>query len=232
MDLNFYKSQLDEFVANSISDRPEFTEYKSFPCLNDNLTHTDYDTHYIYHVAWAIQKIFSHKPDTHIDVSSSLNFCTSICSVVPTTFIDYRPASLYLNQLQCVEGNLTDNSQWIGKKYKSLSCMHVVEHIGLGRYGDELDVNGDIKAMQNLERALDYGGRLLFVVPVGRPQIFFNAHRVYSSKWVVDFFEPKLKLAEFYFIPGPTTAPPLVNCDLSYSDDFEYGCGCFEFFKF
>ena len=110
--------------------------------------------------------------------------------------------------------------------------MHVVEHIGLGRYGDELDVNGDIKAMQNLERALDYGGRLLFVVPVGRPQIFFNAHRVYSSKWVVDFFEPKLKLAEFYFIPGPTTAPPLVNCDLSYSDDFEYGCGCFEFFKF
>jgi len=47
--------------------------------------------------------------------------------------------------------------------------MNVVEHVGLGRYGEPLDPEGDIKAMRELRRVLAPGGSLLFVVPVGRP---------------------------------------------------------------
>jgi hypothetical protein len=107
--------------------------------------------------------------------------------------------------------------------------MHVVEHIGLGRYGDPLNVHGDVIAMNNLRRSLRSGGRLLFVVPVGKPAIYFNAHRVYSATWIRDFFATRLRLKEFYFIPGPVDQAPIRGCDLKVPDVYDYGCGCFEF---
>jgi hypothetical protein len=58
--------------------------------------------------------------------------------------------------------------------------MHVIEHIGLGRYGEALDPDGDLKAIRELVRVLAAGGNLLVVVPVGRPRIQFNAHRIYD----------------------------------------------------
>ena len=54
--------------------------------------------------------------------------------------------------------------------FHSLTCMHVVEHIGLGRYGDQVDPDGDLMAMKELERVTAKLGNLLFVVPVGIPK--------------------------------------------------------------
>jgi len=107
----------------------------------------------------------------------------------------------------------------------------VVEHIGLGRYGDQLNVNADIVAMNNLIRALKKGGRLLFVVPVGKPGIYFNAHRIYSASWIANFFSKSCELKEFYLIQGPHDLQPVYNCDLAEADKFPYACGCFEFIK-
>ena len=78
--------------------------------------------------------------------------------------------------------------------------MHVAEHIGLGRYGDPLDPDGDLKAMGELKRVLAPGGLLLFVVPVGQPRVCFNAHRIYSYGQIVEAFA-KLYLEEFALIP-------------------------------
>ena len=39
--------------------------------------------------------------------------------------------------------------------------MHVVEHIGLGRYGDQVDPDGDLMAMKELERVTAKLGKLL-----------------------------------------------------------------------
>ena len=79
--------------------------------------------------------------------------------------------------------------------------MHVVEHIGLGRYGDPVDYDGDLKAIAELQRVLAPGGNLFFVVPVGQPRIMFNAHRVYSLR--TDFVEAfntfELKEFSLYF---------------------------------
>lgn len=231
MDNQMYESQLTSFMGASMVDRPEFVNYYRQPCLGDDTKSTGFDSHYVYHVAWAIRKILANLPVEHTDVSSSINFCTAICSVVPTTFIDFRPAPIHLEGLKCIAGDLTDSTQWPENSYSSLSCMHVVEHIGLGRYGDELGVSGDIVAMTNLMTSLRVGGRLLFVVPVGRPEIYFNAHRVYSATWVARFFSSTCALKEFYFIPGNESINPVMNCDLSFTEQFVYGCGCFEFIR-
>ena len=229
MEYNTYIDQYQRFSRASLIQRPEFVDYYEHPCLGDDSKSTGFDAHYIYHVAWAIKKLYQSMPESHVDVSSSLNFCTAVCSFTPIKFIDLRPANIHLENLNCVSGDLTNESEWYGRNYRSLSCMHVVEHIGLGRYGDEIDVNGDIRAMNNLKISLSQGGRLLFVVPVGRSEIYFNAHRVYSAFWIRDFFSDMCELLEFTFIPGLEDMKPVVDCDFHYADRFRYGCGCFEF---
>jgi hypothetical protein len=109
--------------------------------------------------------------------------------------------------------------------------MHTVEHIGLGRYGDPIDPDGDLKAAKELERAVASGGSLLFVVPVGKPQIQFNAHRIYSYKMVLDMF-PQLTLKEFSLIPDNALDTGMIH-DATEEDVKKqtYGCGCFWFTK-
>ncbi|MDA8381588.1 MAG: DUF268 domain-containing protein [Betaproteobacteria bacterium] len=229
-----YEAQLQSFVAECSLTRPEFLAYFRHPVLNEAIPSTPFDPHYLYHVAWAIRKVAEavtagHCRE-HVDVSSSLHFCTATAGFVPTRFIDLRPANIHLDNLVCSQGNLTNDAEWHGQ-YASLSCMHVVEHIGLGRYGDQLAVNGDIHAMGNLKRAVNPGGRLLFVVPCGKPEIHFNAHRIYSAAWVHRFFADEFELKEFYFIFNDVLRAPLKNVDLAATENIPYGCGCFEFIR-
>jgi ubiquinone/menaquinone biosynthesis C-methylase UbiE len=125
----------------------------------------------------------------HIDISSALYFCAIVSAFVPIKFYDYRPANLQLSNLSTDSADLTC-LPFNDASIESISCMHVVEHIGLGRYGDLLDPNGDLKAISELKRVLSTNGNLLFVVPVGgTPRIMFNAHRIYSYGQVISYFQ-------------------------------------------
>jgi len=110
----------------------------------------------------------------------------------------------------------------------SLSCMHVVEHVGLGRYGDPLDPDADLKAMRELARVLAPGGNLLFVVPVGQPRVMFNAHRIYSYEQVVDAF-PNLVLERFTLIPELGSDGLVSGASPEQVAMEHYRCGCFWF---
>ena len=54
------------------------------------------------------------------------------------------------------------------------------EHDGLGRYGDPLDAEGDLKAMGLMRRIVKPGGLLYLSVPLGRDKVVFNIHRIYG----------------------------------------------------
>ena len=85
--------------------------------------------------------------------------------------------------------NIKDNS------LSSISCMHVIEHVGLGRYGDPINIHGDILAINEIKRVLANDGNLLFVTPLGK-KICFNAHRVYTYEEILNYFS-ELKLRIF-----------------------------------
>jgi hypothetical protein len=109
--------------------------------------------------------------------------------------------------------------------------MHTVEHVGLGRYGDALNPDGDLRAAGELQRVTAPGGSLLFVVPVGKPRIQFNAHRIYSTRHVRDMFAG-MELVEFALIAdGKDSIGMLTNPDDSVVQGQEFGCGCFWFRK-
>ncbi len=210
--------------------RFEVSLVNTFPQIFDKTITTSYDRHYVYHTAWAARKVKEINPKEHIDISSSLFFSSIVSAFVPTKFYDYRPAVLNLSNLQSYEGNLL-KLPFEDYSVFSLSCMHTIEHVGLGRYGDEIDPDGDIKAINELKRVVAFGGNILFVTPVGKQILRFNAHRVYAYESIVKYFEG-FELVEFSLIHEYEENGGLtINATKALSDSEEYGCGCFWFKK-
>ncbi|RFZ95863.1 DUF268 domain-containing protein [Mucilaginibacter conchicola] len=198
-----------------------------FPCLDDRTTTTSFDRHYIYHPAWAMRVIKAIAPKKHIDISSTLTFCSMLSAFVETEFYDYRPITLSLDNIVCGKADLA-SLQFADNSIESLSCMHSIEHVGLGRYGDAVDPNGDIKAINELARVCAPGGNLLIVVPVGIQKVVFNAHRIYQAASFTSYFKD-FTLKEFSLVDDDGIL--LRNVDLSLADNQSYGCGCFWFMK-
>jgi SAM-dependent methyltransferase len=197
------------------------------PCLKDKVISTPFDQHYTYHPAWAARVLAKTQPKLHIDISSILNFSTVTSAFIPIKFYDYRPAHL---QLTNYESDFADLKKlpFENNSVESISCMHTIEHIGLGRYGDELDIKGDLKAIEELKRVTQPNGDILFVTPVGNPKIEFNAHRIYSFEQIIDYFEG-CDLLEFALIPD--SGGLIINPDPLLVKIQKYGCGCFWFKK-
>jgi Caenorhabditis protein of unknown function, DUF268. len=192
---------------------------------------TGFDRHYIYHVAWAARIIKEINPSIQVDISSTLYFCSIISAFIPVKFYDYRPADLVLSGFACEAADLLALPFADGSIH-SISCMHVVEHVGLGRYGDPLDPDGDLKAIAELKRVLALNGNLIFVVPVGgTPKIMFNAHRIYSYAQVLEYFSD-VELREFALVPDyPNDGGLIRGASKEMADAQKYGCGCFWFKK-
>lgn len=201
-----------------------------YPCLNENIKQYDIEPHYTYHPAWAARIVAQTRPAVHVDISSSLSFCTILSAFVPVKFYDYRPAKLNLDNMTSETADLL-KLPFEDHSIMSLSCMHVVEHIGLGRYGDDTDPDGDLKAISELKRVLSKGGSLLFVVPIGKPKIMFNAHRIYSFEQITKYFSD-MEMKEFSLITGDNAKGGLLrNSTKEKADEETYGCGCFWFVK-
>ena len=227
----FY-NDYDKFqvLSNSTQKRFQFNKKDLFPCLSDKTHNTDFDIHYIYHTAWAARILKKINPLNHVDISSSLYFCSIVSAFVPIEFYDYRPANIKLSNLNTQHADLSKLT-FKDNTIQSLSCMHTVEHIGLGRYGDPLDYDADLKAIRELKRVLKPEGDLLFVVPIGKPKIMFNAHRIYSYEQVISYFKD-LSLHEFSLIPDNGVETGIIeNARQEFADIQTYGCGCFWFKK-
>ena len=131
-----------------------------YPCLDDKTSTTEFDRHYMFHPAWAVRILSTISPEVHVDISSILLFSALISAFIPVKFYDYRPANFKLSGLSCEQADLV-SLPFVSRSLYSVSCMHVVEHIGMGRYGDTIDPDGDLKAISELQRVLAIGGSLL-----------------------------------------------------------------------
>jgi SAM-dependent methyltransferase len=200
-------------------------------CLGDATEATPFNNHYVFHTAWASRILAKTRPQIHTDISSSLFFVTNASAFVPIRFFDYRPANIQLPGLSSEVADLC-SLPFADRSVDSLSCMHVVEHVGLGRYGDPIDYDGDLKAVAELQRVLAQGGQLLFVVPIGaKARIQFNAHRIYTHRQVIDMFS-SLSLKQFALIPDLAQDGGLViSPDEGLMERQQYACGCFWFVK-
>ena len=64
--------------------------------------------------------------------------------------------------------------------FDTVLAVSTIEHIGLGRYGDSIDVEGDRNAIVEIGRIMAPNAVLLLTVPFGKRAITKN-HRVYDA---------------------------------------------------
>ena len=185
----------------------EVPELRYFqPCLDDATSTTPIDASYYFQDAWAFEKIVQAKPSQHVDVGSHHKFVSLLSKVVKTTMVDLRPLPVTLDTLEFEEGSIlalpyADGSQ------PSVSSLCVVEHIGLGRYGDPLDPEGTVKAIEELKRVVQPGGDLYLSVPLDDVnRIYFNAHRAFCEPYLERLFAPFEILERRYIFGNQYTA--------------------------
>jgi hypothetical protein len=200
--------------------------------LDEDAPHQGWDQHYVYHTGWAARILAATRPSKHVDVSSSVYFASIASAIVPMDFYEHRRTDINdLPGLSCDQADLL-HLPFRDDEIQSLSCMHVIEHIGLGRYGDAVNISGDRLAAMELSRSVAKGGQLLMVTPVGQPRLMYNAHRIYSYRMVLDMF-PNLRLKEFsMFSVRQNKFIRNANPGFVADENHECGaCGCFWFVK-
>ena len=214
-------------LRRQAADRGESLVLEPYPQLHDKTAWTGFDAHYVYQGPWAFRHLLAERPERHVDVGSFLGYLGFFSAVVPTQFINIRPAGLEVPGLEERPGSVLDLPYADGE-LPSVSCMHVIEHIGLGRYGDPVDLAGSEKACRELSRVLAPGGSLYLSLPVGRPRICFNAHRVHSVEQVLAFC-PDLELRRFdAVLDGGTWVD---DCPVEKVVDADYALGLFHLVK-
>jgi len=206
--------------------RPKIIDW--YPILNEKTSDTSIDAHYFYQAAWAARKIFASKTKEHVDVGSQVNLIGDLCAFTKVTFIDIRPLQVKIPNLTSKKGSILA-MPYKSNSVSSLSCLHVAEHIGLGRYGDPLDPQGTKKAAKELARVLAKGGDLYFSGPVGKPRVCFNSHRIHSADQILEYFSD-LKLVSMSLVEDKNWTF-IENATIAQINSCSYGCGMFHFTK-
>jgi SAM-dependent methyltransferase len=185
--------------------------------------------HYFLQDLWAARWLHEHGVRRHVDVGSRIDgFVGHVLPFCEVTYVDIRPVDAQVEGLLFRQGSVTA-LPLEDESVDSLSCLHVIEHIGLGRYGDEVDPEGYLKAAAELTRVLKPGGHLLLATPVGGERLCFDAHRVFDPETVVAAFHG-LALRTFGLIDDAGGA---IRFDAGWRDARRciYGCGLFVFEK-
>lgn len=199
----------------------------SYPCLADRVSTTPFDPHYFFQAAWLARRLHQAMTPLHVDIGSSVMMINVLSASVKTIFVDYRPLRVQLSNFIPLGGDIVRLPFRAGS-IASLSCLHVLEHVGLGRYGDPINPMGSCLAAAELQRVLSLGGRLFLSVPVGRERVCFNAHRVHAPATIQAYF-PSLSLETFSLIDDSGNFHEQISSETAAR--LEYGCGLFEFVK-
>ncbi|MCS7204724.1 MAG: DUF268 domain-containing protein [Leptospiraceae bacterium] len=170
-----------------------------YPELNEKLDYTPVDPVFFYQDTWFAYHIFRIKPSHHYDVGSSLMTMGIISQNIPVTFIDIRPPrGVSLPNFYFLKGSIV-NLPFPDEYVETISSLCVIEHVGLGRYGDDLDPQGSEKAIQELIRVIKKKGYLFLSTLVGREnRIYFNAFRTFARAYLLELFQNTEIIEEKY----------------------------------
>ena len=235
--LSIYRANRRELLRQEKGARYTFEMAKPYPCLDDR--HQSSGTargHYFHQDLYVARKIFEENPKKHMDVGSRVDgFVAHVASFREITILDIRPLRdeiPHVHYAQCdIMGEL--NSDLL-ESTSSLSCLHALEHFGLGRYGDPVKYDGYLDGLNNLSHILRQGGKLYLSVPIGPTRIEFDAHRVFSVNFLLDLVLDRFDIDAFsyvddrgYFYPKAELNEDAMNNNFGCN----YGCGIFELIK-
>lgn len=221
--LKTYFSDFKKYKKNNKNPNFKISWDFVLPYTYDKTESTPVEPTYFYQDTWCAGKVFQNKPSHHYDIGSMAEMVGIISQFVQTTMVDIRPIELKLKNLFFKKGNIL-NLPFKDGEIESLSSICVIEHIGLGRYGDTLDDFGSEKSIKEIKRVLAKDGNLYISLPIDKEnRIYFNAHRSFTRDYVIELFKPLQLIEEKYIYKKELTD--------SYNPEKGFGTGLFWFKK-
>ena len=177
---------LPRFICDWVNLRRAYKGVMDFQlCLHDRFSPSgSTKNEYFTQDLLVAKKIFRDNPQRHLDIGSRLDgFVGHLLSFREVWVADIRPledeiAGLIPATLDLMDGEQVASFRKKFGTFESISCLHSIEHFGLGRYGDAIVFDGHIVGLKNLSGLLESRGVFYLSFPVGRPRIVFNAHRI------------------------------------------------------
>lgn len=198
---------------------------------------TDFDAqagdaagHYFHQDLLVASLISQSQPKRHIDIGSRIDgFVAHVASFREIEVVDIRELNLTAHQnIKFLRADLMNKNEIPNEVTDSLSCLHAIEHFGLGRYGDEIDPLGHHRGFENIVRMLTTGGRLYISFPIGiQNAVHFNAHRVFHPLDIFNWPSADLLILERFDCVDDAGNLHL-NFKLNeYIPQLNYGCGIY-----
>ncbi|MCR4308137.1 MAG: DUF268 domain-containing protein [Candidatus Berkelbacteria bacterium] len=211
------------------------------PCLHDRyeeggITRSEYFWQDLFVARW----IHAKQPEKHVDIGSRIDgFVAQVASFREIEVFDVRPITtaipgVIFKQADLMQGLVLFDSEENGY-CDSLSCLHALEHFGLGRYGDPIDPKGHEKGIANMSNLLKPGGTFYLSVPIGKERAEFNANRVFDPHTILRITEAnRLQLRTLTVVgSGGVVSEVTVDAEsLSKLAEASYHLGIFTFTRF
>jgi SAM-dependent methyltransferase len=189
------------------------------PCLSDRYDEAGtIKDEYFWQDLIVAREIYKANPERHVDIGSRLDgFVAHIASFRECEVFDVRPVNAEVPGVIFRQADLMDPASLsflgIGGYCDSLSCLHAIEHFGLGRYGDPIAVLGYQQGISNMTRLLKPGGIFYLATPIGQERVEFNANWVFDPRTIVSSAEyAGMKLVRLIII-NPLVGPNESNID-------------------
>ena len=189
--------------------------------------------HYFHQDLLVAKLIYENKPKRHVDIASRIDgFVAHVASFREIEVFDVRTTRKSEHEnIKFKKADLID-PQELGE-IDSISCLHAIEHFGLGRYTDRIDINGHNKGVTNLVSLLSNGGRLYISFPIGQQdEVHFNAHRVFKANTIFEHPSIKkfMKLIRFDYVDDDGNLH-LNSKVFDVKPETQFGCGIYTFEK-
>ena len=166
-------------------------DMKFMPCLHDR-----YDeggttkSEYFWQDLLVARAIHVAKPVKHVDIGSRVDgFVAHVASFRDCEVFDVRPISTEVPGVVFRQADLMNPASLPaneGDGYcESISCLHAIEHFGLGRYGDPVNPQGYQQGIANIAELLQPGGTFYLSTPIGQERVEFNANWVFDPRSIV-----------------------------------------------
>jgi len=158
------------------------------PCLSDWFEEGgSTKDEYFWQDLLVARKIFEANPAKHVDIGSRVDgFVAHVASYREIEVLDIRPITTTIPGVKFKQANLMMPIEEMASYCDSLSCLHALEHFGLGRYGDPIEPDGFERGLVNMIGILAEAGFFYLSVPIGIERVEFNANRVFDPRTIIN----------------------------------------------